>query len=141
MSFSFWLRQRLLEAIRRAHRLHLGAEAGRCSKSGSAGWMPAILGSMGRTILPIRQPRPRTMSLCMEAFRLLHDSLGQLREIDREVLLLYFFEGLSYREIGIILCLEPDAVKSRQHRASQRLASVMRANQIDWCHDAFPRTD
>jgi RNA polymerase sigma-70 factor (ECF subfamily) len=53
--------------------------------------------------------------------RMMHEELGRLDPIWREVLLLRDVEGLSYDEIGGALEVAPGTVKSRIHRARSEL--------------------
>ena len=50
---------------------------------------------------------------------------AQLPPRDREVLLLYYEEGLSYQEIGAALSLEEGTVKSRISRAKRQLRTIL----------------
>ncbi len=47
--------------------------------------------------------------------------LGQLKENDREVITLHYFEEMTSSEIGAALGIPENTVKSRLHRARQRL--------------------
>ena len=47
--------------------------------------------------------------------------LGQLKENDREVITLHYFEEMTSSEIGEVLGVPENTVKSRLHRARQRL--------------------
>jgi RNA polymerase sigma-70 factor (ECF subfamily) len=58
-----------------------------------------------------------------EAVRL-HDALEQLPPMYREVLLLYHFEQLKYREISELLDLPLGTVMNRIFRARQRLRTI-----------------
>lgn len=49
-------------------------------------------------------------------------ALRSLREEDREILMLVAWDGLSHAEIGEALCISPNAVAIRVHRARKRLA-------------------
>jgi RNA polymerase sigma-70 factor (ECF subfamily) len=53
------------------------------------------------------------------------DALGSVPYADREVLLLYAWEQLSYEEIAATLDLPVGAVRSRLHRARQRLRGLI----------------
>jgi RNA polymerase sigma factor (sigma-70 family) len=52
------------------------------------------------------------------------DAVGSLPHADREVLLLYAWEQLSYEEIAATLDLPVGTVRSRLHRARQRLREL-----------------
>lgn len=51
---------------------------------------------------------------------LVHEALKCLRPIDREVLLLAEWEGLSSAEIAIVTCCSDTAARGRLHRARRR---------------------
>ena len=47
--------------------------------------------------------------------------LAKLKESDREVITLHYFEEMTYSEIGVFLGVSENTIKSRLHRARQRL--------------------
>jgi len=53
------------------------------------------------------------------------DALGQLRDADREILLLAAWEGLTPREIGAAVGCSPNAAAVRLHRARSRLVAAL----------------
>lgn len=55
------------------------------------------------------------------------DALARLREVDREILRLVAWEGLSHREVAATIGISENAAAIRLHRARGRLAEVMRA--------------
>jgi RNA polymerase sigma factor (sigma-70 family) len=52
-------------------------------------------------------------------------ALGRLGELDREVLMLTFWEGLEPRETAMVLRLNPAAVRTRLSRARGRLRELL----------------
>jgi RNA polymerase sigma-70 factor, ECF subfamily len=52
-------------------------------------------------------------------------AFGRLRPADREILMLRYWESLSYREIGTILNCSESAVTSRLNRARIRLKTLL----------------
>ena len=60
-----------------------------------------------------------------EAEQLVHDSLAQLDDEQREIILMRDVQDLSYQEIGEILDLPRGTVKSRIHRARAQLTAVL----------------
>jgi len=52
---------------------------------------------------------------------LLDEAVGQLRELDREAVLLRFFKNLSHQEVGAALGLGEDAARKRVDRALEKL--------------------
>jgi RNA polymerase sigma-70 factor (ECF subfamily) len=57
--------------------------------------------------------------------RLLRRALGELSEIQREVITLHYFEGLSFPEIAEMLGATVSAVKVRAHRAYGELRRLL----------------
>ncbi|MFN8023111.1 MAG: sigma-70 family RNA polymerase sigma factor [Acidimicrobiales bacterium] len=58
----------------------------------------------------------------------LRDAVAELPETDREVVLLWAWEGMAPREIAVVTGLTPNAVSLRLHRAKQRLAVRLETN-------------
>jgi RNA polymerase sigma-70 factor (ECF subfamily) len=52
-----------------------------------------------------------------------HAALARLRELDREVVMLWAWEGLVPREIATVTGLTPNAVSIRLHKAKKALAA------------------
>ena len=55
----------------------------------------------------------------------LHEALGQLSELDREVIRLTMWEGLSLPEVALVLGRTPNAIAVRSHRARRQLAASL----------------
>lgn len=71
-------------------------------------------------------PEPTTApSSSSPTDRLVKRALLALAEIDREVLVLAWYEGLDYPEIARVLGISHGAVKVRAHRASKRLKALL----------------
>lgn len=78
----------------------------------------------GRTLLsrlPCRDPSPEDQVLRSESQARLRQALAALPDHYRVVLVLYHFQGLSYREIGDILDLPVRTVETRLYRAKHSL--------------------
>ena len=67
---------------------------------------------------------PEALLLEQESYDELERYLDYLGEIDRELMRLFYLEGLSYREITEMLNMSSGAVKSRLHRAREKLKGV-----------------
>jgi RNA polymerase sigma-70 factor (ECF subfamily) len=61
----------------------------------------------------------------LDARLLVREAVGKLDPMDREVLLLREFEGLSYAEIAVLLLLPVNTVRSRLFRARMALRSLL----------------
>lgn len=138
LSFSFWLRQRLVDQIDRVHRDHCVTQKHSvrrevATRQDSSESRPDLL-----SVLLDPGTSPSHDLTRDEARRLVAEEISRLPDVDREILVLFSFEGYSHAEIGRILDLSPVAVTARQHRAVKHLASLLRRNHSDWCHDAFP---
>ena len=70
----------------------------------------------------IMHPPPTAPDPHWEQFRLLMDeAMGRLGERDREAVLLRFFKGLSYEEVGRTLGLSANSAQKRVDRALEKL--------------------
>ena len=68
-----------------------------------------------------RSASPLDWLLAEESAELIRQAMSQLSERDREVLLLKYEHGWSYRKISEHLDISESAVEARLHRARQRL--------------------
>lgn len=68
-----------------------------------------------------------------------HAALGTLKELDREVVLLWAWEQLEAREIAQVTGLTPNAVSIRLHRAKQKLAAQLGKNAAAAGHNLHDR--
>ncbi len=67
---------------------------------------------------------PEEHLLQHEVFADLENHLCCLSEVHQEIIRLYYFKGLTYREISEKLNLSESAIKSRLHRAREKLKGV-----------------
>ena len=72
----------------------------------------------------VREPEARNS---LDADVVMRDAVSRLERMDREVLLLREFEQLSYAEIGEVLRLPVNTVRSRLFRARTALREVLTA--------------
>ncbi|MGE5590053.1 MAG: RNA polymerase sigma factor [Bacillota bacterium] len=82
----------------------------------------------GRSLLarlPCRDPSPEDQVLRSESQARLKQALEALPDHYRVVLVLYHFQGLSYREIGEILDLPVRTVETRLYRAKHSLKEFL----------------
>lgn len=68
-----------------------------------------------------------------------HAALGTLRELDREVVMLWAWEQLQPREIAEVTGLTPNAVSIRLHRARNRLEEELRKDRPGAGHNLHDR--
>lgn len=74
---------------------------------------------------------PLDWLLTDERTRLLYEALTQLEERKREVLQLQYFGGLSQREIGAVLHLNPEHVRVLAYRGRRELRQWMEEHGYD----------
>lgn len=67
----------------------------------------------------VQQELSQELARCLEA----------LNTEDRMIMKLLYYEGFSYKEIGLLLHINPNTLKSRLHRARKVLLDVIRANE------------
>lgn len=72
-------------------------------------------------LLEARGPAPLDGVLAEEARQLVRQSVDQLPEFLRQVVVLAYYQGLKYRDVAEILGIPVGTVKSRLHAALQRL--------------------
>jgi RNA polymerase sigma-70 factor (ECF subfamily) len=57
-------------------------------------------------------------------------AIGELEELDREIVLMLDIEGLSSQQVGYVLDLEPPAVRRRHARALLKVHTILRAGGL-----------
>src|SRR5690606_6112754 len=120
-----WLRLITREHLTAVHRRHLGAEkrdAGR-ERAGT----PAAAPASEEIALEVSSglPGPVSAVLRREAKELVERTLDSMDAIDREVLVLRHFEGLSNEDVAGELDIEPAAASKRYLRALERLSGAV----------------
>lgn len=58
-------------------------------------------------------------------------ALAELSALDREIVMMLSADGLGSREVAVILGLSPTAVRSRAHRARQKLRTRLTSAEAD----------
>ena len=59
----------------------------------------------------------------------IHEVLEQLDETSREIVLLHYFSGLSYKEIADVVDLSTQAIHGRLQRARNKLATILNPSE------------
>jgi RNA polymerase sigma-70 factor, ECF subfamily len=125
LPFYPWLRQIAWERIIQLHRRHI--RAGRRSVVREQFGLPlpdeSASALADRLIVAGSSPSGRLHRA--EQRNRIQNTLAQLSEPDREVLVLRYLEHLSTREIAAVLNLTESGVKARQLRALRRLRATM----------------
>lgn len=55
----------------------------------------------------------------------IHEALGELDETSREIILLHYFSGMTYEEVGVVFDLSTQAIHGRLQRARRKLAEIL----------------
>lgn len=58
-------------------------------------------------------------------------ALAELSALDREIVMMLSADGLGSREVAVVLGLSPTAVRSRAHRARQKLRACLTSAEAD----------
>lgn len=127
MPFHLWLRKMAYERLIMMRRKHLGAA---CRAVGNE--LPLPEGSslmLAKSLLAAGQS-PSGQVAAAELAQRVRRSLGQLADIDREILLMRTFEMLPYDEIACVLEIEPATARKRYGRALLRLHRLLAADGI-----------
>ncbi|GAX90681.1 RNA polymerase sigma factor [Effusibacillus lacus] len=83
------------------------------------------------------EPTPEEQLLASERTRELHEMVDNLPEKYRDVVILYHYKRLSYREIAEILGIEVKSVETRMSRAKKMLRDMLRKEEP--VHDELAR--
>lgn len=126
MPFRLWLRQTAYENLLRLHRKHVEAE---CRSVEREVVLPEDSSHQLIQHLLGKQQRPDQQLVEQELIERTHLAINQLPELDREILLLRFFEGLDNQEVTQLLGLEPSTASKRYGRALLRLQNLLLAGE------------
>lgn len=81
-------------------------------------------------VIAVEQPDEAAVDASIEQFddaEAVHAALGKLPVVDSEILTLFFLNDLSLDEISVVLGVPVGTVKSRLHRAKNKLAKILGA--------------
>ena len=87
-----------------------------------------LVGRIGG-LAPDSPPAPDVVVVRREEDREVLEALAELGDVDREVLTLSAWEGMSAPEIAAAIGISPSAAEQRLHRAKRRLAKVLGASR------------
>jgi RNA polymerase sigma-70 factor (ECF subfamily) len=122
MPFRVWLRKTAYERLLKLRRHHVVAARRSVARE---------LGLPDRSSLLLARPfldpgsSPERRLARGDLVRRVRQSLAELSETDREVLLMRHVDGLPYRDIGCLLDLDPATARKRYGRALLRLRQVL----------------
>jgi RNA polymerase sigma-70 factor (ECF subfamily) len=119
-SFRIWLRRKALEQIVNQRRRHLRAAKRtvrreiRLSDASSIALAASVLGGTPSKVMADR-----------ELTAAIRETINQMKEADRNILLLRHVEELSNAEAAELLNIHPDAARKRHGRAFRRLCELL----------------
>jgi RNA polymerase sigma-70 factor (ECF subfamily) len=129
LPFYPWLHRLAAERLAQAHRHHLKARARAVDREQTEG---AALpeGSVARLVdrLAASGTSPSQRLLRDELRQRLREALTRLAPNDREVLVMYYLEGLTFAEVADVLGITEGAAKVRHFRALERIRKLMEDN-------------
>lgn len=73
---------------------------------------------------------PEAFAMERERARLLSEALGELPDIQREAILLHYFQNMKYREISRLTGANLSTVKSRIRQGTDKLAKLLRKERL-----------
>ena len=131
MPFFVWLRLEVSQKLHEIHRHHFGAEKRDVRKEMKLGQN----NDSGKTSMALaahivaQMTSPSRLIERAEQITILEKTLGEMNELDREVIALRNFEELSNIETAKALGIEPAAASKRYLRALKRLKEIMESAQ------------
>ena len=127
LPFHVWLRLVAAEALARVHRQHLGAHMRDALREARPDSRPSISADALAAAFVTSETTPTQAVRREEVRKRVLDALSELDEIDREIVALRHFEGLSNEEAASELAIEPAAASKRFLRALGRLRPTLKA--------------
>jgi RNA polymerase sigma-70 factor (ECF subfamily) len=125
LPFYPWLRQLAQRRLIDLHRRHVQAQRRSVTREVAAAGLPDQSALALTNRLFGRQSSPSARLHRQERRDRVRAALAALPELDREVLVLRFLEGLPTREAAAVLGITEVAVRSRQVRALERLKALL----------------
>ena len=58
------------------------------------------------------------------------EAIGELSDLDREVIFLRYYDGMTYERISGVLGLSEQAINGRLRRANKKIADYLRRNDF-----------
>lgn len=102
-----------------------------------AAWLAGICRNVSRQMLRANKVRPAALSDDCAAHsrddgedrrQVIHQAVWSLREAERELVVLRYFDGFSQAQISEVLDLSPQAVNGRLVRAKRKIAAYLKRN-------------
>ncbi len=127
MPFRLWLRKTACERLIMARRQHRNAS--RRSVGRELPWADHSTGPLAEQLAGSVESPSQQLTQQELAARV-REAVEQLPEVDREILLMRNYEGLSYAEVGAILDITAVAARKRNGRALIRLHQLLTATGL-----------
>jgi len=128
MPFFVWLRLEINQKLHEIHRHHFGAAKRDIRKEVKLGRGNSDTGKTSMALaahIVAQLTSPSRLIERAEQIAMLEKTLGEMNELDREVIALRHFEELSNIETAETLGIEPAAASKRYLRALKRLKEIM----------------
>ena len=102
-----------------------------------AAWLAGICRNISRQMLRANRIKPATLSdenaaqggkVCQDRRDTIRRAVWNLREAERELIVLRYFDGFSQARISEVLGLSPQAVNGRLIRAKRKIAKYLKQN-------------
>jgi RNA polymerase sigma-70 factor (ECF subfamily) len=122
MPFHLWLRKTAYERLLKVRRHHVDAARRAVEREVPLPDKSSLL--LAQQLLAVGSS-PSQQLAKHEMVRRVRLALGELNDIDREILLMRTFEDLSYQEVGYLLDIDPASARKRYGRALLRLRKVL----------------
>lgn len=122
-----WLRKLVIERLIMAQRRHVGAGARSINREAVAEGTAADIANQ----LLADQTSPSLVVSRKETEEQIRDALNELREADREIVVMHLYEGLNSQESAAALGIEPAAARKRLARALQRMRRLLGEQAAD----------
>ncbi len=126
LPFQVWLRLVAAEVLTRVHRQHLGTHMRDAQREITLDSRPSISAAALADAFVASQTTPSQAMRREEVRTRVLDALSELDELDREIVALRHFEGLTNEEAAAELAIEPAAASKRFVRALVRLRPVLK---------------
>jgi len=109
------------------------------SKERFAAWLAGICRNVSRQMLRANRIKPAALSDehvvqsgsdCGDRRETIRRAVWNLREAERELIVLRYFDGFSQARISEVLGLSPQAVNGRLVRAKRKIAKYLKRNGL-----------
>jgi RNA polymerase sigma-70 factor (ECF subfamily) len=124
-SFFLWVRFLTGQKLAEVHRRHLKAAQRSVAREVTPGSIPAASSAHLAERFVDLDRLPAQKAARREVLARVQRAMEELEELDREVLALRYFEGLSGEEAALALGLSPSSAKRRHLQALRRLRAAL----------------